>query len=86
MVVYEPKENFYTNQTGKFSHISSKGNRYQIILHEIDGKSTWIEPMKNMIKVEMILARRRALDRIKYQGIFPKQKVLDNDILAAYRK
>ena len=34
----------------------------------------------------MILARRRAFDIIISQGIVPKQHVLDNEILAAYRK
>ena len=34
----------------------------------------------------MILARRRAFDRIRDQGIFPKNQVLDNEILPAYRK
>ena len=40
----------YTDQTGKFPHRSSRGNRYQMILHEIDGNSAWIEPMKNKIE------------------------------------
>ena len=38
--VYEPKETLYTNQTGKFPHISIRGNRYQMILQKIDGNST----------------------------------------------
>ena len=33
----------------------------------------------------MILARRRALTRIKHQGIEPKHQVLDNEISALYR-
>ena len=57
-----------------------------MILHEIDGNSTWIEPMKNNTEVEMILARCRALARMKHQGIVPKHQVLDNEILGAYRK
>ena len=42
--------------------------------------------MKNNTEVEMILARCRALARMKHQGIVPKHQVLDNEILAAYRK
>ena len=34
----------------------------------------------------MILAQRRAMVRMKHQGIVPKHQVLDNEILAAYRK
>ena len=57
-----------------------------MILHKIDGNSTWIEPMKNKTEGEMILSQRRAMDRMKHQGIFPKHQVLENDILTAYRK
>ena len=57
-----------------------------MILHKIDGNSTWIEPMKNNIEGEIILARRRELARMKHQGIVPKHQVLDNEILAAHRK
>ena len=56
-----------------------------MILHEIGGKSTWIEPMKNKTEGEMILARRRALERMKVQGIVPNHQVLENEISTAYR-
>ena len=57
-----------------------------MILHEIDGNSAWIEPMKNNTEVEMIFFQRRALARMKHQGTVPKHQVLDNEILVAYRK
>ena len=41
--------------------------------------------MKNRTEGEMILARRRALARMKLQGIIPKHQVLDNEISDAYR-
>ena len=56
-----------------------------MILHEIGGNSTWIEPMTNKTDREMILARRRALERMKVQGIVPHHQVLDNEISTAYR-
>ena len=37
----------YTDQTGKFPHSSSQGSNYQVIIHEIDGASTWVEVIKN---------------------------------------
>ena len=42
--------------------------------------------MKKKTEGEMILARRRELDRMRDQGIFKKHQVIDNEILAAYRK
>ena len=82
---YEPKGTMCTYQTGKFPHMLRRGNRYQIIPNEIDGNSIWIEPMKKKTEEEMILARRRALERMKAQGIVPTNQVLDNEISTAYR-
>ena len=74
----------YTYQTVKFPHRSIQGNIYQMILHEIDSNSTCIEPMKNIIEGNMILAWRRALERMKVQGIVPTRQVLDNEISTEY--
>ena len=75
----------YTDQTVNFPTRSIRGNKYQIILSEIDGNSTWIEPMKNRTEGEMILARHRALERMKTQGVVPTHQVLDNEISTANR-
>ena len=85
ITIYNPREKMFSDQTGKLLHISSKGNTYHMIVHEIDGNSTWIEPMKNKTEGEMIISRRRSLEIIKLQGIFPKHQVLDNNISAAYK-
>ena len=82
--MYEPKGTMYTDQTGEFPYRLSQGNKYQIILHEINGNSTWIEPMKNKIEGEMILACRRALEGMNTQGIVPTHQLLDNEISTTY--
>ena len=81
--VYEPKGTMYTYQTGKFPHKLIWENRYQMILYEIDDKSTWIEPMKNKTEGYIILDQRRALERMKAQGIVPTHQVLENEISTA---
>ena len=43
--VYSPKETMYTYQTGKYTHVSSQGNRYMMVLAHIDSDSIWVEPM-----------------------------------------
>ena len=86
LTVYDPKETIYTDQTGIFLHRYILGNKYQMILHKIDGNSTWIEPMNNKTEVETILAQRRALEIMRDQGIVPKHQVIKNKILVAYRK
>ena len=45
--IYKPRDTMCTDQTGKFPHTSSRGYGYQMILHEIDGNSTWVKSMKD---------------------------------------
>eukprot|EP00804_Cyclotella_cryptica_P029060 CCRYP_005247-RA/>CCRYP_005247-RA protein AED:0.20 eAED:0.15 QI:0/0/0/1/0/0/4/0/830 len=82
---YDTHGTLYTDQTGKFPHLSSQGNRYQMILYHVDSNSIWAEPTKNKTKGELILARNRALQRMKACGIQPTRQVLDNEISAAYK-
>ena len=56
-----------------------------MILHEIDVNSTWIESTKNKIEGEMILARRRALEQMKAQGLVTTHQVTENEISTEYR-
>ena len=86
ITVYDPKEVMYTDQTGKFPHVSSRGNKYMMVLTEIDTNSIWVEAMKNKTEGEMILARRRALARMKKCGILPKKQVLDNEASVNYKQ
>jgi hypothetical protein len=37
----------YTDQTGRFPLISSKGNKYIMVLYEYDGNAILAEPIKN---------------------------------------
>ena len=57
-----------------------------MILHEIDGKPTCIEPTKNKTEGKMISAQRWELDIMRDQGIVPNHQILKKTILAAYRK
>ena len=57
-----------------------------MILIHIDTNSIWVEAMKNKTEGEMMLARRRALLRIKACGIVPKHQVLDNEASKAYKQ
>ena len=56
-----------------------------MIIHEIDGASTWIEVMNNRTEGEIIEALLRGLKIIKQQGITPAHQVLDNEISQTYK-
>jgi hypothetical protein len=85
ITLYEPKATLFADQTGRFPQQSSRGNNYQMIHHNIDSNSTWVEPMKNRTEGKMILVRRRALAQMKLQQIVPTHQVLDNEISKAYK-
>ena len=86
VAVYNTNETMYTDQTGKFPTVSSRGNKYQMILTHIDTGSIWVEATKNKTEGEMILARRRALLRMKACGIVPQHQVMDNECSTAYKQ
>ncbi len=70
--MYYTNDTLYTDQTGKFPHICSRGNRYQMILYHVDSNTIWVEPTKNITEGEMILGRERALKRMRAEGVQPK--------------
>ena len=74
------------DQTGKLPHTSTRGHNYQMVIHEINGNSTWVETMKNKTQGEMIKARRNALNHMKLQGIVPLHQILDNEISEDYKE
>jgi hypothetical protein len=85
ITVYNLRNTMYTDQTGKFPHTSSLGNQYIVILHDVDSNLLWVEAIKNNTKGELILARQRALARMKRCGIVPTHQILDNQASAAYK-
>jgi hypothetical protein len=85
ITVYNLRNTMYTDQTGKFPHISSLGNQYIMILHNVDSNSSWVEAMKNNTKGKLILAQQRVLARMKRCGIVPTHQILNNQASAAYK-
>ena len=86
VTVWEEKELIYTDQTGKFPHTSSRGNKYVMVLYYIDGSYIMMEPMKSRHENKMIRVHDILINRLKQQGFHPKKQILDNEISAAYKK
>eukprot|EP00804_Cyclotella_cryptica_P021899 CCRYP_000854-RA/>CCRYP_000854-RA protein AED:0.35 eAED:0.33 QI:0/0/0/1/1/1/2/0/417 len=83
---YDTHDTVYSDQTSKFPHASSRGNRYQMILYHTDSNSIWVEPTKNRTEGELILACTRALSRMRACRLTPRRQVLDNKASAAYKQ
>jgi hypothetical protein len=47
----------YTDQTGLFPQTLSLGNRYVMILHNVNINSSWVEALKNNTGDKLVQAR-----------------------------
>ena len=81
IALYKTRYNIYTDQTGNLLHTPSQVNNYQMVIHKIDGNSTWVEPMKNKTQGEMNDARRH----MKLQGIVLLHQILDTETSQVYK-
>jgi hypothetical protein len=77
--VVDHRETIYTDQTGALPIISRTGNRYQMVLCEIDSNSILVEPLRNRTEGELMKTYQKLVDRLKSYGIIPKHHILDNE-------
>ena len=66
----------FSNQTGEFPFVSSRNNKFIMIVHHVDSNSTWVEPLKNQLEGTLIEARTKILEQMRHQGIVPSTKSL----------
>ncbi len=76
----------YSNQTGRFPQDTSLGNKYIMVIHDVDSNSLWAEALKDNSGSKLILACAQALEQMRKVGIVPKHQILDNQASAAYKK
>jgi hypothetical protein len=84
--IYELKKTMYSDQTGRFPQVSSLGNKYIMVIHDVNSNSSLAEALKDNTGGKLILARAQALEQMRKVGIIPKHQVLDNQASAAYKK
>ncbi|KAL7474759.1 hypothetical protein ACHAW6_005919, partial [Cyclotella cf. meneghiniana] len=78
--VYDVRETTFSDQTGRFPTQSQRGNKYVMVMVEIDSNAILLEPMKSRQDREMIRAYDALTHRLLRAGIQPKKHVLDNEI------
>jgi hypothetical protein len=76
----------YSNQTELFLQVSSLGNKFIMVIHNVNSNSLWVEALKNNTSGKLILGRAWALEHVWKAGIVPKHQVLDNQASVAYKK
>ena len=78
--VYDIKEKVYSDQTGRFPKTSMYGNKYIMVMVEVDSNVILVEPMKSSHDDEMKRAYKHLMLRLKRAGIKPKKPVIDNEV------
>ena len=78
--VFNAHDTVYTDQTGGFPITSSKGNKYVMVMCEVDGNYIDAEPMKSkstesMVQTYLTLWKRLTSSKV----ITPKLHILDNE-------
>jgi hypothetical protein len=77
----------YTDQTGRFPVISSKGNTYIMILYDYDSNAILAQPIKYRTAPELLKAFQIMEQELMARGLKPKLMKLDNEaskLLKAY--
>ena len=83
---YEAKETIFSDQTGKFPTTSLRGNKYIMVMVDIDSNAILVQPMKSRSDEQMIRAYDVLVGRLQQANIHPKKHILDNEISANMKK
>jgi hypothetical protein len=71
----------YTDQTGIFPVVSSKGSKYIMILYDYDSNAILAQPIKDRTAPELLRAFKVMEQELVARGLTPKLINLDNEAL-----
>ena len=77
---YDVRETIFSDQTGQFPTCSQMGNKYVMVLVDIDSNAILVESMKSREDKELIGAYDVLIKRLQRAGITPRKHVLDNEV------
>jgi hypothetical protein len=69
----------YTDQTGRFPVVSSKGNKYIMILYDYDSNAILAQPLKDRTATELLKAFQIIEQELVARGMKPKLMKIDNE-------
>jgi hypothetical protein len=69
----------YTDQTGRFTVVSSKGNKYIMLLYDCDSNATLAQPIKDRTAPELLKAFQVMEQELVARSLKPKLMKLDNE-------
>ena len=85
--IHNATETMHSDQTGRFPATSSKGNKYIMVLVEVDGNYIDAEPMKDKSTGSMIKTYLLLWNRLTDTGtVKPKTHIMDNEVSEDFKK
>jgi hypothetical protein len=63
-----------SNQMGCFTQVSSLGNKYIMVIHDVNSNPLWTKALKDNTSSKLIMASAQALEQMKKAGIVPKHQ------------
>ena len=69
----------YMDLTGQFPHMSSRGNKYLVVVYDYDSNAIVMEPIKSRQAKEIFNAFKACESRLPQNTLQPKLYILDNE-------
>ena len=84
--VYEVRKTVFYDQTGQFPTRSQRGNKYIMVMVEINSNEILVKPTKSRKDAELMQAYWTMILRLRRAVIIPKKHILDNEVSEAPKK
>ena len=76
---FKPKETAYSDLTGRFPHLSSRGNQYVLVVYDYDSNGILATPLKSRQAQEITEAWQQIHNKLNKHGHTIKKYLLDNE-------
>ena len=83
--VYELRNTVISDQTGQLPTLLQQGNKYIMVMMEIDSNTILIEPIKNRKDGELTQKYRAMILRLRHTGMIPRKHILENEVSEALK-
>ena len=78
--VYDARETTFLDHTGRFPTRSKRGNKYIMVMVEVDSNAILVKPLKSHKDTKLICGYKSLLLRLQWAGIVPQKHIMDNKI------
>ena len=78
--IIKQEENNYSDQTGAFPLLSSRGYRYIMVFYYVDSNAILVRPTKSKTSIEMNATVISMIQHLSRRGFKPKYYVLNNKV------